>query len=74
MAAQISFDNGNTFFGLDDMPEIMEAINTYCYWTVIESFMDTDTCEVVHNELAPCTHEQFLRRYLELAPCDLIVG
>ena len=74
MAAKISFDNGNNFFSLDEMPEIMEAIHIYCYWPVIESFMDQSVCEAVHNELAPCTHEQFLRRYLELAPCDLIVG
>ncbi len=74
MAAKISFDNGNTFFGLDEMPEIMESINTFCYWPVIESYMDSDICEIVHNELAPCTHEQFLRRYLELSKDDLVIG
>lgn len=30
--------------------------------------------EAVHNELAPCSDIEFLERYLELAPDDLIVG
>lgn len=33
-----------------------------------------DTREAVHNELAPCSDIEFLERYLELAPDDLIVG
>ena len=74
MAAQISFDNGNSFYGLDDMAEITEAINTFHYWPVVESFMDSEVCETIHNELAPCTNEQFLQRYLELAIDDLVIG
>lgn len=38
------------------------------YWESIVSYMDTDTRERVHFELAPCTNAEFLRRYLELAP------
>lgn len=39
--------------------EIMDTIATY---------MDDDIREKVHYELAPCTHEEFLKRYLELDP------
>lgn len=39
--------------------ELMNTIATY---------MDDDIRETVHYELAPCTHEEFLKRYLELDP------
>lgn len=32
----------------------------------IASYMDDDIRETVHLELAPCTNEEFLARYLEL--------
>ena len=35
---------------------------------VIASYMDDDKREEVHTELAPCTNEEFLKRYLELDP------
>lgn len=34
----------------------------------IGSYMDDDMREDVHAELAPCTPEEFLKRYLELDP------
>lgn len=34
----------------------------------IASYMDDDTRETVHFELAPCEPEEFLKRYLELDP------
>ena len=34
----------------------------------IASYMDDDKREQVHAELAPCTNEEFLKRYLELDP------
>lgn len=37
-------------------------------WNVIVNFMDDEIREQVHNELSPCTAEEFLARYLELAP------
>lgn len=37
-------------------------------WNQIETLMDFDTREQVHRELAPCTNEEFLARYLELDP------
>lgn len=34
----------------------------------ISVYMDDDKREKVHFELAPCTPEAFIRRYLELDP------
>lgn len=34
----------------------------------IASYMDDETRETVHFELAPCKPEEFLTRYLELDP------
>ena len=34
----------------------------------IAGYMDDDKREQVHAELAPCTNEEFLKRYLELDP------
>ena len=34
----------------------------------IASYMDDDKREQVHFELAPCSNEEFLKRYLELDP------
>lgn len=38
------------------------------YMELISNYMDSDTREQVHSELAPCTHEEFLKRYIELDP------
>ena len=35
---------------------------------IIASYMNDDKREQVHAELAPCTNEEFLKRYLELDP------
>ena len=35
---------------------------------VIAMYMDDEKREQVHDELAPCTPEEFLRRYIELEP------
>ena len=52
------------------MPEIEERK----LWDVVVAAMDEDTRERVHRELAPCTELEFLRRYLEVAAEDLIIG
>lgn len=39
--------------------ELMNTISTY---------MNDEIREKVHFELAPCTNEEFLKRYLELDP------
>ena len=37
-------------------------------WEAIVNLMDDEIREQVHMELAPCTDEEFLARYLELDP------
>ncbi len=68
--AQISMDNGLTFHG----PEELSELPLGEYWDALVEFMDDDIREQVHEELAPCAEEEFLRRYLELAKEDLILG
>lgn len=68
--AQISMDNGLTFHD----PEELSELPLGEYWDTLVEFMDDDIREQVHEELAPCTDEDFLRRYLELAKEDLILG
>ena len=65
--ARISIDNGAHFV---DVEEAVAGAD----WDTIVNFMDDDTRETVHDELAPCSREDFLRRYLELAEDDLIIG
>jgi len=36
------------------------------YWSAIVAYMDEEIREQVHFELAPCTNEEFLKRYLAL--------
>ena len=35
---------------------------------IIATYMDDEKREQVHNELAPCSPEEFLKRYIELDP------
>lgn len=37
-------------------------------WDTITHYMEDKLIEQVHLELAPCTHKDFLNRYLELDP------
>lgn len=71
MSKEISLNNGTTWMTADEaMPEIIKR----GLWENVVEFMDDETRERVHAELAPCTELEFLRRYLELAPEDLIIG
>lgn len=36
------------------------------FWDAIVNYMDDEIREQVHAELAPCTNEEFLKRYVEL--------
>ena len=65
--AKISIDNGRTYCTAE------EALNAHDLATIAH-YMDDDTREQVHNELAPCTELEFLRRYLEIAPYDIVIG
>lgn len=38
------------------------------HWDEVVNLMDDEKREQVHRELAPCTNEEFLGRYLELDP------
>ena len=64
---QISINNGATY------TTAAEALEEISLDTMAE-YMDDDAREAVHNELAPCSDSEFLERYLEIAPDDLIVG
>lgn len=67
----ISLDNGRTYTNAHDaMPAIMDRR----LWDALVALMDDDAREQVSLELAPCAEEDFLRRYLEIAPCDLVIG
>lgn len=50
--------------------EALEA-HTIDEWA---EYMIDSIREAVHDELAPCTDAEFLARYLELSPCDLVIG
>ena len=69
--AKISINNGYTYMTADEaIPEILENN----LWPVVVQLMDDDTREQVHRELAPCAELEFLARYLELAPYDIVIG
>ena len=64
---RIKINNGATY---TTPAEALEEISL----DTMAEYMDDDTREAVHNELAPCSDIEFLERYLEIAPDDLIVG
>ena len=64
---QISIDNGAHIIDPEDALEEMDI-------ETMAEYMDDETREAVHRELAPCTDLEFLVRYLKLAPDDLIIG
>jgi homoserine kinase len=65
--ANISINNGNSYCSAETALAEKD-------WDLIVSFMDDKIREKVHSELAPCTEQEFLTRYLELAEEDLIIG
>lgn len=64
---RISIKNGATY---TTPAEALEEISI----DTMAEYMDDDAREAVHNELAPCSDLEFLTRYLELAPDDLVIG
>ncbi len=64
---QISINNGATYTTPADALKGIDIDTMAVY-------MDDDTREAVHAALAPCSDVEFLTRYLELAPDDLIIG
>ena len=64
--ARISVDNGANFV------TPAEAIQDLT-WEAIVSYLNDELQERVHAELDPCTESEFLTRYLELSPSDLVI-
>ena len=69
----LSIDNGVSFIAADEDVELQAAIDKVG-WGEIVSFMDDDARERAHDDVAPCTELEFLKRYLEIAPCSLVIG
>lgn len=67
----VSINNGKT---LETAAEAMPEIMARGLWDALVNVMDDDTREEVASELAPCSEEEFLERYLALAPADLVIG
>ena len=73
MMVKISFNNGCSFKSYNDLSvDDIDYLNED--WDNIVSYMDDDVREEVHSELAPCNELDFLKRYLEIAKTDLIIG
>ena len=69
--AKVSIDNGRKYLDATEaIPQIVERN----LWDALVNVMDDSIREDVTAELAPCTNEQFLTRYLEMAGDDLVIG
>ena len=71
MSKLISIDNGVTFKTAE---EAYPLIAEQGLWDAVVNLMDDDLRERVHAELAPCDERDFLARYLELSPYNLVIG
>ena len=71
MNKQISLDNGHAYLSAD---EAIAEINARNLWDAIVDLMDDKVREQVSTELSPCSNDEFLARYLELADYDLVIG
>lgn len=69
--ASVSIDNGASYGSAMTM---IDKIMSSGLWDALVNAMDDGVREIVAAEMAPCTEEEFLSRYLELAPADLIIG
>lgn len=71
MKNMISLDNGRTWMTAD---EAMEEINERNLWDAIVDMMEDEIREAVHDDLAPCTEEEFLAEYLRRAEDGMVIG
>jgi len=71
---KISLNNGYTFISCVDAIKIVENEENPIDWDVVAHYMDDEAREITANKMAPCTNLEFLKGYLNVAPCDLIVG
>ena len=74
--AQVSIDNGEHWYTVYDVSDIMPEIEERGLWQALVNAMDDDTRETVHALLAPCEDAEFLEEYLYRAPVgmDLCIG
>lgn len=72
-SAALSIDNGETYIEAGDEDALQSAIDTIG-WDGIVSRMDDDAREQTHSDVSPCTELEYLKHYLEIAPCDLVIG
>lgn len=63
---RISIDNGTTYITPE---EALKKVNI----DTISAYMNDDLRERIHNDFSPCTGQEFLNRYLQLAEADLII-
>lgn len=71
--SKISLNNGCSFKSYNDL-SVDDIDYIHKDWDNIVSYMDDKTREEVHSELAPCSELDFLKRYLEIAKEDLVIG
>lgn len=76
----LSVDNGVSYIAADEDAELQAAIDKVG-WGEIVSFMDNDARVKAHydvtpfmGDVSPCTELEYLKHYLEIAPCDLVIG
>lgn len=69
----LSLDNGCKFGTAEDWerwePGLIDRI-----WGYLVNYMEDEARKQVHSELAPCSHLEFLERYLEICKYDLMIG
>ena len=70
---RISLNNGHSFHTVQEVMDKVNSPDDPLSWENIVNAMDDYTREEVHMDYAPCTHEEFLTHYLEIAPWDLIL-
>ena len=68
--AQVSVNNGGTFYTADEIDEEM----LLKYWDELSEAMEETLCEQLHGNSGTETERGFLRKYLELANDDLVIG
>ena len=71
---RISLDNGHSYLTAHEAIEKLNDPECVITWEQIVNQMRSMEREDVHAEYAPCSNEEFLSRYLDIAPWDLIVG
>jgi len=58
----------------DELLDVVADPEAGISWDTIVNYMDDDIREYVHRDIAPCSELDFLNRYLEVSPDDLIIN